>query len=46
MLFAECDSRRSPSKNFMDRLNLHELQVDDISAKFIAESTKKYMPVR
>ena len=32
--------------NFTDRLNLRELQVDDISAKFIAESTKKQIPVR
>ena len=39
MLFAECD--RSPIMSFTDRLNLRELQVDDISAKFIAESTKK-----
>ena len=44
MLFAECD--RSPIKNFTDRLNLRELQVDDISAKFIAESTKKQIPVK
>ena len=27
-------------------VNLRELQVDDISAKFAAESTKKYIPVR
>ena len=41
MLFAEYD-RSSPIKNFTDRLNLRrELQVDDISAKFTAESTKK-----
>ena len=33
-------------KNFTDRLNLCELQVDDISAKFAAESTKKFIPVR
>ena len=43
MLFAECD-RRNPIKNFTDRLNLRELQVDNISAKFTAESTKKYIP--
>ena len=45
MLIAECD-RSSPIKNFTDRLNLYELQVDDISAKFTAESTKKCIPVR
>ena len=28
------------------RLNLGELQVDDISAKFTAESTEKYIPNR
>ena len=33
-------------KNFTDRLNFCELQVDDISAKFTAESTKKFIPVR
>ena len=45
MLFAECD-RSSSIKNFTDRLNLCELQVDDMSAKFTAESTKKYIPFR
>ena len=45
MLFEECD-RSNPIKNFTDRLNLRELQVDDISTKFTAESTKKYIPVR
>ena len=40
MLFAECD-RSSPIKNFTNRLNLCELQVDDISARFTAETTKK-----
>ena len=45
MLFAECD-RSSQIKNFPDRLNLRELRVDDISAKFTAESTQKYIPVR
>ena len=40
MLFAEYD-RSSPVKNFTDRLNLcRELQVNDISATFSAESTK------
>ena len=29
-----------------EMVNLRELQVDDISAKFTAESTKKYIPVR
>ena len=33
-IFAECD-RSSPVKNFTDRLNLGELQVDDMSAKLI-----------
>ena len=41
MLFAEYD-RNNPIKNFTDKLNLRELQVDDISAKFTAGSTKKY----
>ena len=46
MLLAECD-RGSPIKNFTERLNnLRELQVDDISVKFTAESTKKYIPFR
>ena len=45
MLFVECD-RSSPIQNFTDRLNLRELQVNDISAKFTAESTKKYIPFR
>ena len=44
MLFEECD--RSCSINFTDRLNLREFQVDDISGKFTAESTKKYISVR
>ena len=29
-----------------EMVNLRELQVDDISAKFTAESAKKYIPVR
>ena len=45
MLFKECD-RSSPIKNFTETLNLRELQLVDISAKFTAESTKKYIPVR
>ena len=45
MLFAECD-RSSPIKNFTEKLNLRELQVDDISAKFTAKSTQKYIPFR
>ena len=45
MLFAECD-RSSPIKNVTDRLNLRELQVDDVSATFTAESTISYIPVR
>ena len=47
MLFAECD-RSSQYKKFTDsdRLNFRELQVDDISVKFTAESTKKYIPFR
>ena len=40
MLFAENDGF-GLIKNFTGRLNLRELQVDDISAKFTAESTKK-----
>ena len=35
MLFVECDRSRS-IKNFTGRFNLHELHVDDISAKFTA----------
>ena len=46
MLFAEYYNRRSPIKNFTDRLNLHQLQVDDLSTKFIPETTTKYIPVR
>ena len=45
MLFAKCD-KSSPIKNFADKLYTLELQVNDISAKFTAESTKKYIPVR
>ena len=44
-IFAECD-RSSSIKNLTDRLNLGELQVDGISAKFTAESTKKYIPIQ
>ena len=44
-IFAE-SYRSSPIKNFTDRLNLGELQVDDMSAKFTAESAKKYIQVR
>ena len=41
MLFAEYDRSR-PIKNFTGRLNSRrELQVDEISAKFTAESTIK-----
>ena len=47
MLFAECDiSSRIKKFTYSDRLTLRELQVDDISAKFTAESTKKYIPFR
>ena len=45
MLFAECD-RSSPIRNFTDRLNFRDLHVYDISAKFTAESTNKYIPFR
>ena len=45
MLFAECD-RSSRIKDFTARPNLLELQIDDISTKFTAESTKKYIPFR
>ena len=37
--------RKSPSKNITDKLNLGELQVDDISTKFTAENTKKYTSI-
>ena len=45
MLFAEY-RRGSPIKNFIDRLNFCEFQVDNISAKFTAESTNTFIPVR
>ena len=38
-IFGECD-RSSPIKNFPYRLNLDELQIDDISAKFTVENAK------
>ena len=38
--------RTSPIKNITDKLNLGEVEVDDISAKFTAENTKKYIPIR
>ena len=38
-IFGECD-RSSPIKNFTYRLNLDELQIDDISVKFIVENAK------
>ena len=43
MLFGECNNRRGPIKNFIDRLSLRELQVDDISTKFTVERSKKYL---
>ena len=46
MLFAEYYNRRCPIKNFTDRLNLHELQLDNLSVKVSPESVKKYVPVR
>ena len=45
MLFVEYD-RSSPIMNFAGSLNLRELQVDDISPKFTAETTKKFILVR
>ena len=30
----------------LTKLNLDELKADDISAKFTAKSTKKYIPIR
>lgn len=33
-------------KNITNRLNFDEFQIDGISTKFSAESTKKYIPVR
>ena len=45
MLFAEY-GRDSPIKNFIDRLNFREFQIDNISAKFTAESASKFIPVR
>ena len=42
-IFEEFDGS-SRIKNITDKLNLGELQVDHISAKFTVESTKKYMP--
>ena len=45
MLFEECD-RSSPIKNFIDRLTHREVKENDISVKFTAESTKKYVTFR
>ena len=44
-IFAECD-RSSPTYHFTDSFNLAELEVDDISTTFTAESTRKYISVR
>ena len=41
MLFEECD-RSSSVKNFTDRLNLLELQLDDISQIYCREYEKIY----
>lgn len=38
--------RSSPIKSFIDRLNLGELQGDNISGKCTADSTKKNIPIR
>lgn len=40
-IFTEFDTS-IPTKNIINRLNLGELQIDDISTKFSGESTKKY----
>ena len=45
VLIVECD-RSSPIKNFTDKLNLHELQVNDISATFTAESTNEIYTIQ
>ena len=44
-IFTEFD-RSSPIKNITDKLNLVEVEVDNISAKFTAENKKKYIPIR
>ena len=44
-IFAEVD-RSSQIKNFTDKLNLVELQVDNTSVKFTAETIKKYKLIR
>ena len=45
-IFAEFDGS-SVIKNITDTSsNLGELQIDDISSKFTAESTKKYIAIR
>ena len=45
-IFAEFDGS-SVIKNITDTsLNLGELQIDDVSSKFTAESTKKYIAIR
>ena len=44
-IFAEVD-RSNQIKNFTDKLNLGELQVDNTSVKFTAETTKKYKLIR
>ena len=46
MLFGEYNNRRGPITNFIDRLSLRKLQVDDMSTKFTAEITKKCISVR
>ena len=45
-IFAELDGSSRIKNIITERLNLGELQVDDVSAKLTAESTKKCIPVR
>ena len=45
-IFAELDGSSGIKSIITDRLNLGGLQVDEISAKITAESTKKYIPIK
>ena len=44
-IFAESDGSR-PIKNITNRFNLGGLQIDEMSAIFTAESSKKCIPIR
>ena len=44
--FAEFDGSSRMKNSITDRLNLGELQVDNISANFMAETRKKFIAIR